>query len=120
MRWLFLLSILWLSWTLPPNAPVEWETDQTRDFGDIPYGEPAVAVFTFRNTGTDSLYIDNVRTSCGCTVPDWQDHLIPPDSTGAVRVEYDGEDSGYFRKWIKVYFNGYRKAERLYIEGYVE
>lgn len=104
----------------PPYAPVAWEADKVYDFGDITKGDTVQMVFTFRNTGTDSLYIDNVRTACGCTSPDWADVQVAPDSLGRVHIEYDAEDTGYFSKWIKVFFNGYRKPEKLYIEGYVE
>ena len=122
MKISFLFSILISSFFFlhPPYAPVTWQEEAIYDFGDITKGDTATAVFSFRNTGTDSLYIDNVRTACGCTSPDWADVLVPPDSLGFIHIEYDAEDSGYFSKWIKVYFNGYRKAERLSIEGYVE
>ena len=107
-------------WFSPPEAPVAWQVPTTHDFGDLERHKPAKAVFTFRNNGSDSLYIDNVRPACGCTSPEWEDVLVPPDSLGHIVIEYDAEDAGYFNKWIKVYFNGYRKAERLWIEGWVE
>lgn len=103
-----------------PTAPVAWEDGLLYDFGDIEHEKTVNVVFAFRNLGNDSLSIDNVRTSCGCTSPDWAEVAVAPDSIGYIHVEYDAEDLGYFSKWIKVYFNGYRKAERLEIEGYVE
>lgn len=109
---------IWMS--LPPTAPVEWQSDTTHDFGDLERGKPVTFIFSFRNLSEDSLYIDNVRTACGCTSPEWEDVLVAPDSLGHISIEYDAEDSGYFNKWIKVYFNGYRKAEKLFIEGWVE
>ena len=115
-----LLSCSALLFILPPLAPVEWQGEKTYDFGDIRQGEPVVYEFKYTNTGTAPLVIDNVRVACGCTTPDWEETPLPTDSTGIIRVEYDARDEGYFRKYIKVYFNGYRKAEKLYIEGYVE
>jgi len=103
-----------------PDFLVSWEVPTTHDFGDLERGVPTTTVFTFRNVGSDSLYIDNVRTSCGCTSPEWEDVRVPPDSLGHILIEYDADDNGYFSKGIKVYFNGYRKAERLLIEGWVE
>ncbi len=101
-------------------APIDWQVETTHDFGDLTLNEPATHEFVFRNNGTDSLLIDNVRTSCGCTAPDWEDVAIPPDSLGVITIEYDAGDQGYFEKKIRVFFNGYRKAEKLLIEGYVE
>lgn len=117
--YLFLCSLLVLSIASQPTAPVKWVDDLIYDFGDIEHEKAVKVVFAFQNSGTDSLRIDNVRTSCGCTTPDWGDLAVPPDSTGHIYIEYDAEDVGYFSKSIKVYFNGYRKAEKLAIEGYV-
>jgi hypothetical protein len=111
-------SLLALS-VVAPKLSVVWDTT-THNFGDIPHGQPVTHTFTFRNTGIRPLYIDNVRTSCGCTSPDWADVYIPPDSIGRIHVEYDAEDLGAFAKPVKVYFKGQRKAEKLLIEGYVE
>ena len=116
----YLLFIAILSLGRGAYAPIEWTSDTVHDFGDISFDEPVTYEFTFRNLGEDSLLIDNVRTSCGCTAPDWEDVAIPPDSIGVITIEYDGADQGYFEKKIRVFFNGYRKAEKLRIEGYVE
>jgi hypothetical protein len=118
---LFSLALSGLFYTVsPPEAPVIWQVPTTHDFGDLERGVPKTTVFTFRNTGSDSLYIDNVRPECGCTSPEWEDVRVPPDSLGHIMIEYDADDKGYFNKSIKVYFNGYRKAEWLWIEGWVE
>jgi hypothetical protein len=120
------IFLLWLSFYgvffgfLPPNAPLEWQQEAVHDFGDLEQGKEVEFVFVFKNTGADSLYIDNVRTACGCTSPEWEDVSVAPGALGEISIIYDAEDQGYFNKWIKVYFNGYRKAEKLWIEGYVE
>ena len=128
---LFLLSFFSLSFlavTLPiglgsqlsQSSKVEWLTEDTHDFGDIPQKKPVKYDFRFRNISGEPLVIDNVRPSCGCTVPNWDAAVVPPDSTGAISIEYDARDLGYFYKKVKVYFHGQRRAEVLYIEGSVE
>ncbi len=119
MKTLILATSLLALFAAAPKLSIVWDTT-THNFGDIPHGQPVTHTFTFRNTGTRPLYIDNVRTSCGCTSPDWADVQIPPDSIGRIHVEYDADDLGVFAKPIKVYFKGQRKAEKLLIEGYVE
>jgi len=114
----FLFSTLGMM-SSAPNPPVEWTDALLYNFGDIQHEKPVEVVFAFKNRSSDSLHIDNVRTSCGCTSPNWLDIAVAPDSIGYIQVEYDAKDLGYFSKWIKVYFNGYRKGERLEIEGYV-
>lgn len=103
------------------NAPqIRWLDPTTADLFDIPYRETTSVEFRYINAGTEPLLIDNIRTSCGCTAAEWSRAPLSPDSTGVIRIEYDAREHGYFRKQIKVYFNGQRRAERLYIEGEVE
>lgn len=88
--------------------------------GDLPYETPVTHGFEFQNISSDTLRIDNVRTTCGCTLPDWSPAPIPPDSTSQITLEYDAEDKGRFRKKIKVYFDKQRRAEVLWIKGEVK
>ncbi len=114
-----LALFLFTSGSATPAAAVEWIDLTTYDFGDILKGTPVEANFRFRNTGDEALIIDNVRPSCGCTTPDWPRGVILPDSTASIRVEYSAGTPGPFQKLIKVYFKGQRRAEKLYVEGYV-
>lgn len=70
--------------------------------------------------GVDLLYIDNVCIVCGCISLEWEDICVVFDFLGYIYIEYDVVDAGYFNKWIKVYFNGYCKVEKFFIEGWVE
>jgi len=112
------LSIL-LSFVLATTQSVEWLHPKTHDFGDIPYGREVSHSFSFKNISQKALTIDNVRASCGCTTPNWSAMPIFPDSTSSIVIKYDAADPGFFQKKIKVYFHKQRKAELLYIEGYV-
>lgn len=102
------------------ESKVEWVTPLVHDFGDIPHKVPAKFSFQFKNTSSEPLLIDNVRTGCGCTAPDWSYDATPVDSIGTINIIYDAKKMGFFSKKIKVFFNGQRKAEKLLIEGYVE
>ena len=115
----YLLLFFFLSW-IAPEPSWEWLDPLEHDFGDIPQHEEATHAFRYVNTGEVPLTIDNIRTSCGCTTPDWAQSPVMPGDTGVILLEYDARDPGYFRKQSKVYFHGYRKAEKLYIEGFVE
>ena len=108
-----LALFLFTSGSATPAAAVEWIDLTTYDFGDILKGTPVEANFRFRNTGDEALIIDNVRPSCGCTTPDWPHVVI----RGPTRI--GAGTPGPFQKLIKVYFKGQRRAEKLYVEGYV-
>lgn len=101
-------------------SAVDWIGETTHDFGDLSKNETAVCYFYFRNNQSFPITIDNIRTDCGCTAPDWSETPIEAQSTDSIRIEFDAHKPGYFRKHIRVYFHHQRKAEHLYIEGYVE
>lgn len=111
--WVAVASILY---PLFPPA-VQWLDPLTHDFGSIPANVEVRHDFRFLNTGTEPVLIDNVRTDCGCTAPDWKDEPVLPGAVGVVTVYYDAHDKGYFLKPVKVFLRGRRKAVLLYIEG---
>lgn len=97
----------------------KWLGPQEHDFGDIPQGQPVDYFFKFKNVSQEAFVIDNIRTTCGCTAPDWSEAPTESDSTSQIKITYDAYKTGYFRKKIKVFFSTQRKAEILYVEGYV-
>lgn len=115
MKFILLLLVL----TLQSESKVSWLSPMEHDFGEITYQEPAHHTFQFKNTSGGPLVIDNIRPGCGCTAVDWEDTVIPPDSIGQIQASYDAHLKGYFRKSMKVYFQGQRKAEKLWLEGHV-
>ncbi|RME09976.1 MAG: DUF1573 domain-containing protein [Bacteroidetes bacterium] len=102
------------------QQPVHWLSGTDVDIGDLKKDQPKTTVFSFVNTSGQVLTIDNVRTTCGCTTPDWESIAIPPGDTSAIQITYDAYREGWFRKKITVYFSGIRKPEKLFIQGYVE
>ena len=98
---------------------VEWQGAMEHDFGDLERDKPVDHYFKFKNVSGEPITIDNVRTTCGCTAPDWSFEPVMADSLSQLKITYDAHRTGYFRKKIKVFFNSQRKAEILYVEGYV-
>lgn len=111
-----LISYLFLFY----NTSIAWTDDTTHDFGDLVLKEVYFHEFNFQNISGDTIRIDNIRASCGCTVPNWTTDPIFPDSTSSIEVQFTPRQAGYTRKQIKVYFSGVRNAEKLYLEAYVE
>lgn len=91
----------------------------THNFGTITFGEPASYSFVFTNSGTEPLIITNVRSTCGCTVPQWNTQKIAPGASDTITVSYDTKRSGGFSKGITVYTNAVNKEVILIIEGEV-
>ena len=79
---------------------------QSIDLGEINQGEKVLAFFKIVNTGTNPLFIKDIKTSCGCTVADFPHYLIEPKDTVTIKVEFDSQGFyGFQHKLIYVYLN---------------
>jgi hypothetical protein len=94
--------------------------DVDHDFGTIQQGGDGAYSFVFTNTGTDPLILSNVRSSCGCTIPEWPHEPINAGQTSAILVKYDTKRIGAFNKSISVYSNAGEAPIVLHINGTVE
>ncbi len=101
------------------GAAIEFETTD-HDFGTIPFKGDGTFEFVFRNTGKEPLLLTNVRSSCGCTVPEWPKEPINKGKQGVIKVRYNTRISGSFAKSISVYTNAGEEPIVLVIRGKVE
>lgn len=53
------------------------------------YDSPKSLIYSFRNVGTKSTRIREVKTFCGCTLVDYDKQVIEPDSLGEIVVTYN-------------------------------
>jgi hypothetical protein len=90
------------------------------DFGTIPYKKEAIYSFEFTNPGKTMLIINDVKTSCGCTVPEWSKEPIRPGGKGQIKIKYDAEFPGMFHKTVEILYNGIGSPDSLEIKGEVE
>ncbi|NLL12550.1 MAG: DUF1573 domain-containing protein [Fibrobacter sp.] len=69
-------------------------------------GKSVKHTFTIKNTGDESLVIQKIRASCGCTAVDY-DSIIQPGASGKVTQEIaiDRIGLGEFRKYITIHSN---------------
>jgi len=98
---------------------VAWLTEQDHDFGELRQGKPASFTFKFKNIAPDTIVLQTVRTTCGCTAAHYTEEPIAPGATGEIFVEFDAYQSGAFSKKIKVFFDKQKKAETLWVRGEV-
>lgn len=79
--------------------------DNTIDYGQVYKGEDSgLRVFEFTNTGDAPLIVQNVQSTCGCTVPSKPKEPIMPGKTGQIEVKYNMA-AGPIRKSITVETN---------------
>ena len=112
-----LLIISFTAWA-QPNIAFD---KLLHDFGKVSEGDGAVSHdFTFKNTGTAPLNIQDVKTTCGCTTREWTKQPVPPGGTGFVKVFYDVKGRpGAIDKTITVFSNSKTSPVTLRINGEV-
>jgi len=98
---------------------IEFENN-TYDFGDLEFGSNGTCEFVFTNKGKEPLILSNVRSTCGCTVPEWPDKPVKEGESEIIRVSYDTYRVGAFTKVITVYSNAVNSPVRLFIKGRVK
>ena len=117
------LSILFLSlgYTVvaQQTATITFDT-LVIDYGVINKGDDGVRQFRFTNTGTVDLKINQVRSSCGCTIPKKPSAPIAPGASDIIEVKYDTERVGPIRKTITVASNASNGMVALKIKGEVQ
>lgn len=82
-------SVLEIKGSDDSGSPEIKFTQLVHDFGKIEEGEKVACVFIFKNSGNKDLLISSATTSCGCTVPEFDDKPIPPGGDGKVEVVFD-------------------------------
>jgi hypothetical protein len=100
------------------GAAIEFKTTD-HDFGTIEKGGNGTYEFVFTNTGTEPLVLSNVRSSCGCTIPQWPKDPIKSGESASIKVIYDTQRIGNFTKSISVYSNAQEAPIMLQIKGVV-
>jgi hypothetical protein len=58
------------------------------------------------NTSSDSLKLENVQASCGCTTPIWKKDPVAPGASTTITVGYNAAAEGNFEKTVSIYYNG--------------
>lgn len=76
------------------------------DFGKIPQGKPVTHNFIVTNISKDSLKIEHIQASCGCTTPEWNKDVVKPGNSTTIKVGYNAASEGPFEKAITIYYNG--------------
>lgn len=88
------------------QAKIEFkDADNTIDYGTVSKGnDDGVRSFVFTNTGNAPLIINDVKSTCGCTIPTKPTEPIMPGKTGKIDVKYN-MNPGPIRKTITVQSN---------------
>ncbi|RNC88449.1 MAG: DUF1573 domain-containing protein [Winogradskyella sp.] len=127
VKFLFLLTLSIGFFSSAP-AELEFETHSSKiavikftttviDYGIIKQNSDGMRLFTFTNEGNAPLVITQVKTSCGCTVPNYSKAPILPGESGEIQIKYDTKRLGNFTKTVTVISNAEGGNKILKIKG---
>ncbi len=124
IMWLLLSSALSSCSDTPEAKAIKkgqelWFDEYVHDYGQIGQNSDGSWTFTFKNVGENAIVINRVRSTCGCTVPDWPHEPIEPGSAGEITVKYNTATSGTFLKSLFVYSTAANSPVKLQIKGKV-
>jgi len=101
-------------------AKIDFE-DVVFDFGRVKEGEIVKRTFKFTNTGRIPLLINDARSTCGCTVPEWPKEIIQPGQSGEILVQFNTDGRKYDQnRPVSIIANTYPKSTTIRLTGFVE
>lgn len=91
------------------------------DFGNIEKGKKVSTIFKYKNVGEAPLVITEIKSTCGCTVPqDWSREPLAPGDSGEFTVTYNGAGPNKISKTINITANTEKGKESVKITAFVE
>ncbi len=100
----------------PLTGPKIAFSEESHDFGDIVQGDRVEYVFEFENTGTEPLILSDVRTTCGCTAPQWPREPVAPGEKADLKVVFNSTGKmGIQNKVITIMSNAVNSPGRVKI-----
>ncbi|MDT0555962.1 DUF1573 domain-containing protein [Patiriisocius hiemis] len=121
MKKIVIIALVLVAGIATANAQAKFKfVTETIDYGTVAKGSDGVRVFEFTNVGNEPLVITDVKSTCGCTVPEKPEGPIGPGKKGQIKVKYDTKNKvGPIRKNITVYSNADEPVKLLKIKGEV-
>lgn len=113
------LSLFLISSAFAQTGAVIKFNKLVHDYGTIYQNADGNSEFSFTNKGDQPLVLSSVRSSCGCTVPQWPKEPILPGQSGSIRVTYDTKRIGTISKQVTVLSNATESQVTLNIKGNV-
>lgn len=101
--------------------PVIQFEETVHDFGEIEANQAVETVFKYQNIGDAPLVITDIKSSCGCTVPqDWSREPLAKGESGQFTVNFNGSGSNNVSKTITITANTEKGTETVRITAFVK
>jgi len=102
-----------------PDAPILFLEETLFDYGTIEQNSDGTHNFIYKNIGKEPLIFSKVRSSCGCTIPEWSREPLLSQQQDTIKVKYDTRRLGRFSKTISIFSNAKKPMVVVRIQGNV-
>ena len=120
------MRILIVTWVLAIQittlyAQPQLKFNQTKqNFGFVKRGEEVKLIYTFINTGTQPLLIEDAKATCSCTSVDYSREPISPGKTGSIEIFFDTSPAhGRQDRIVEVFCNDPKGTYKIRFKGVV-
>lgn len=93
--------------------------EKEHNFGNIEWKKTVTASFVLTNQGSRALRLSDVRPDCNCTAVEWPRQAIAPGERAVIKVSYDAQMLGTFRKGIGIKTSLSDQEEWIFLSGRV-
>jgi hypothetical protein len=91
------------------------------DFGEIQNGTAVETVFSYTNSGRSPLVVTDIKSTCGCTVPQgWSKEPLMPGESSQFSVKFNGKGANKVSKTITLTTNTEKGKEQVRISAFVK
>lgn len=91
------------------------------NFDTIPVNKIIVRDIRFINNGKHPYFITDIKVSCGCTIPSYDNRPIAPGDTGTVKIEYNSaKKNGFNMNKLSLYGNTEPTERAVYFKVFVK
>ena len=102
-----------------PDAPIIFLEETLFDYGTIEQNGDGNHNFIYKNIGKEPLIFSKVRSSCGCTIPEWSREPLLSQQQDTIKVKYDTRRLGRFSKTVSIFSNAKKSMVVVRIQGEV-
>lgn len=91
------------------------------DFGEIENGTPVETTFTYTNSGKAPLVVSNIKSTCGCTVPQgWSKDPLAPGESSSFTVKFNGKGANKISKSVTLTTNTEKGKEIVKVSAFIK
>lgn len=103
------------------DLPVITFDKTEHDFGEIENGTPVETTFKYTNTGKSPLVVSNIKSTCGCTVPQgWSKEPLAPGESSEFTVKFNGKGANKVSKTVNITANTAKGKESVKITAFIK